>query len=424
MIIPSIDLMNGRAVQLVGGRDLELDAGDPGPIAERFAIAGEIAVVDLDAALGRGSNAGVIHELLRIAPCRVGGGIRTVDAAMHWLDAGACKVMLGTAATPEVLEQLPRDRVVAALDCFDGEVVVNGWRTRTGELVVTKLRELQPLAGGFLVTFVEREGRLGGTRLEAVEELVRAAADSRLTIAGGVASTDEIRELDCFGADAQVGMALYKGRFSLAEAIAAPLTSDRPDGLWPTVVVDEVGVALGLTYSSRESLERAVETRRGVYQSRSRGIWVKGETSGSAQHLLRVDLDCDRDTMRFTVRQREPGFCHRNRYTCWGEADGLFSLARRLRGRMTDSPPGSYTRRLLDDPGLLRAKLIEEAGELADATTGADVTAEAADLLYFSLTTMTRCGVTLADIDAELARRARKVSRRPGNAKGNSGGCK
>ncbi len=421
MIIPSIDLMNGRAVQLVGGRTLELDAGDPRPIAERFALAGEIAVVDLDAALGRGSNAGVMHELLRIAPCRVGGGIRSADAAMHWLDAGACKVMLGTAATPEVLQKLPRDRVVAALDCFDGEVVVDGWRTRTQEPVLTKLRELQPLAGGFLVTFVEREGRLEGTKLEVVEELVRAASDSRLTIAGGIASTDEIRELDRLGADAQVGMALYKGRFSLAEAIAAPLTTDRPDGLWPTVVVDEIGVALGLAYSSRESLERAVETRRGVYESRSRGIWVKGETSGATQDLLHVDLDCDRDTMRFTVRQREPGFCHRNRYTCWGDGDGLFPLARRLRGRMTHSPPGSYTRRLLDDPALLRAKLIEEAAELANATTDSEVTAEAADLLYFALTAMTRYGVTLADVDAELARRARRVSRRPGDAKGNSG---
>ncbi|MBI1825064.1 MAG: phosphoribosyl-ATP diphosphatase [Planctomycetes bacterium] len=421
MIVPSIDLMNGRAVQLVGGRTMELDAGDPRPIAERFALCGEIAVVDLDAALGRGSNADVIHELIRIAPCRVGGGIRSLEAAIRWLDAGACKVMLGTAATPDVLRELSRDRVVAALDCLDGEVVVDGWRTRTGESVLEKLRQLQPLAGGFLVTFVEREGRLGGTRLELVQELVRTAGDAQLTVAGGIASTDEIAELDRLGADAQVGMALYKGRFSLAEAIAAPLTTDRPDGLWPTVVVDEMGVALGWAYSSPRSLKRAVETRRGVYESRLRGIWVKGETSGATQELLHVDLDCDRDTIRFTVRQREPGFCHRNTYTCWGDGDGLFSLARRLQARLTHSPPGSYTRRLLDDSGLLRAKLIEEAAELADATTASEGAAEAADLIYFALTAMTKLGVTFADVDVELARRARMVSRRPGDAKGNSG---
>src|SRR5512143_518475 len=138
MLVPSIDLMNGHAVQLVGGREFELDAGDPRPIAERFGMVGEIAVVDLDAALGRGSNAGCIRELLRIAPCRVGGGIRDAGTALGWLDAGATGVVLGTAATPEVLRQLPPDRVVAALDAENGQVVVEGWRKGTGEGIVDR----------------------------------------------------------------------------------------------------------------------------------------------------------------------------------------------------------------------------------------------------------------------------------------------
>jgi len=310
MIVPSIDIMNGHAVQLVGGRTLELDAGDPRPIAERFAVAGEIAVVDLDAALGRGSNAALIRELLQIAPCRVGGGIRSIEAALSWLDAGAAKVVLGTAATPRVLKNLPRQRVIAALDAVEGEVVADGWRARTGRSVPQGMRELCGLVGGFLVTFVEREGRLAGTRLEAVEELVLAAGDAHVTIAGGIATAEEIGRLDHLGADAQVGMALYKGRLTLADAVAAPLVSDRTDGLWPTVVTDEHGIALGLTYSSRDSLRQALDTRRGVYHSRSRGLWVKGESSGATQRLLRVDVDCDRDTLRFVVRQRDPGFCH------------------------------------------------------------------------------------------------------------------
>ncbi len=98
MIVPSIDLMGGQTVQLVGGREKALDAGDPRPIAEKFRLAGEIAVVDLDAALGRGSNAELVKALLPLAPCRVGGGIRTVEAARAWLDAGATQVVLGTAA--------------------------------------------------------------------------------------------------------------------------------------------------------------------------------------------------------------------------------------------------------------------------------------------------------------------------------------
>ncbi|HOI12058.1 MAG TPA: HisA/HisF-related TIM barrel protein, partial [Myxococcota bacterium] len=254
MIIPSIDLAGGNAVQLVGGREMALDAGDPRPIARRFALAGEVAVIDLDAALGRGSNGHVIRELLRIAPCRVGGGIRDAQAARDWLDAGAAKVILGTAATPDVLSQLPRERVIAALDAVDGEVVVEGWRTRTGRSIVDRMVELRDWVGGFLVTFVEREGRLGGTAMERVAPLVEAAGDARVTIAGGVTTARDVADLDRLGADAQVGMALYTGRLDLADAIAAPLTSDRPDGLWPTVVTDERGVALGLAWSDLDSL--------------------------------------------------------------------------------------------------------------------------------------------------------------------------
>ena len=183
MIVPSIDLMDGQAVQLVQGRRKVLDAGDPRPIAERFGRVGEVAVVDLDAALGRGSNTAVIEELCRLAPCRVGGGIRDRDTALEWLNRGAVKVVLGTAAVPEVLEGLPRDRVVAALDAWEGEVVVKGWTERTGRTVYDGMRELRGLAGGFLVTFVEGRGRRvvsRGTRLPRWwKRRVRRASPSR-----------------------------------------------------------------------------------------------------------------------------------------------------------------------------------------------------------------------------------------------------
>lgn len=156
-----------------------------------------------------------------------------------------------------------------------------------------------------------------GIDLGRVREVVAAASGVPVTVAGGVTTAGEVAAIDRLGADAQVGMALYTGRLSLADAIAAPLSSDRPDGLWPTVVVDECGVALGLAYSDLESLREAVRSGRGVYHSRRRGLWVKGESSGAVQDLLRVDLDCDRDALRFTVRQHGGGFCHRGTTTCW-----------------------------------------------------------------------------------------------------------
>lgn len=419
MIIPSIDLMGGQTVQLVGGKEKVLEAGDPRPLARKFRLAGEVAVVDLDAALGQGSHSELIRELCQIAPCRVGGGIRDVASARAWLDAGAARVVLGTAAVPEVLRELPRERVIVALDSIDGEVVVEGWRKRTGKSVIERIHELEPYAGGFLVTFVEREGRMQGVDLARVEEVLSAVKGKvRVTVAGGVTTLDEVAAIDRLGADAQVGMALYKGEMALADAIAAPLKSDRADGLWATVICDERAIALGLAWSSRESLRVAVEQGCGAYYSRSRDeIWIKGKSSGATQELLRIDADCDRDALRFTVRQHEPGFCHENTWTCWGAERGLGSLARRLFQRAQDAPAESYTRRLLEDRELLRAKLLEEAEELAEAEDAAHVASEAADLLYFALVALARAGVPLAEVERELDRRALKVSRRPGDAK-------
>ena len=412
MIIPSIDLQGGRTVQLIGGEKKAIDAGDPLPIARKFRIAGEIAVIDLDAAMGKGSNAGLIEAVLAEAPARVGGGIRDLVTAVRWLDAGAAKIIIGTAAKPELLDKLPRQRVIAALDAKHGEVVVEGWKTGTGARILDRVAELKAHVGGFLVTFVELEGRLGGTNLELAKEIVAAAGDCRVTIAGGVTTAEEIRALDEIGADAQVGMALYTGRLDLADAIMAPLVSDRPDGLWPTVVVDERGTALGLVYSSRESVREAVRRGQGVYQSRSRGLWVKGETSGAIQELLRIDLDCDRDSPRFVVRQTGPGFCHLDTRSCWGEETGLGALARLLAERRRKAPEGSYTAKLLADPGLLGDKLREEAQELTEATERDHVIHEAADVLYFTLARLAREGIDLAEVERHLDRRALKVTRR------------
>ena len=444
MIVPSIDLMDGQAVQLVQGRRKVLEAGDPRPIAERFGRVGEVAVVDLDAALGRGSNTAVIEELCRLAPCRVGGGIRDRDAALRWLDRGAAKVVLGTAAVPEVLEALPRDRVVAALDAWEGEVVVKGWTERTGRTVLDGMRDLRGLAGGFLVTFVEGEGKEKGFPRDRIGALAEAAGPARLTVAGGITAPEEIAWLDAAGADAQVGMALYRGTLGLAEAFTAPLRSERPDGLWPTVVADDRGAALGLVWSSLESVRTAIEEGRGVYHSRSRGLWRKGASSGATQELLRIEPDCDRDALRFTVSQRGAGFCHRGEWTCFGPAEGLRKLERTVKSRRANAVQGSLTGRLLADPEFLGGKLVEEAGELGDAVARLGeamgerdaasvppgdgiaewdaapcrqrIVEEAADVMYFLTVALEHAGVRLADVERELDRRSMRVGRRVASA--------
>ena len=340
--------------------------------------------------------------------------MRSVETAVEWLDAGAARVIVGTAATPEFCAALPRERVIAAVDAEHGELVVEGWQTRTGRDVLDVIRELAPHVGGFLLTQVEHEGVMRGFDWTFVQRAVEAAGGTRITAAGGITTTGEIAALDRLGVDAQVGMALYTGAMALGDAIAAPLLDKEPDGLWPTVVCDEGGTALGLVWSRAETVRRAVAERRGIYWSRSREeVWVKGATSGNTQELLRVDLDCDRDTLRFTARQEGEGFWHTGTTTCWGDGFDLGTLGRIAAAAVASGDPASGTVRLMRDPDLLASKLLEEAEELAHATTGDEVVHEMADLLYFAFVALHRGGGALDDVRRELERRHRRVTRRP-----------
>ena len=249
---------------------------------------------------------------------------------------------------------------------------------------------------------------MGGTNLELAKAVVEAAGkDCRVTIAGGVTTAEEIRALDEIGADAQVGMALYTGRLDLADAIMAPLVTDRPDGLYPTVVVDERGVCLGLVYSSQESIREAVRRRMGIYQSRSPRPVGQGRDQrrhpGAAAHRPRLRprrpaLRRAPDRPRL-LPPRHPHLLGRGRRP---RAAGPHAG----RSAAQQAPAGSYTAKLFADPALLGAKLREEAAELAEAGDREHVIWEAADVLYFTLARLAREGIDLAEVEAHLDRRA------------------
>jgi phosphoribosyl-ATP pyrophosphohydrolase / phosphoribosyl-AMP cyclohydrolase / histidinol dehydrogenase len=209
----------------------------------------------------------------------------------------------------------------------------------------------------------------------------------------------------------------------LGDCYAACLKTDRLDGLYTTVVCTRTGEALGLVYSSVDSIVAALECGRGVYYSRSRqSLWRKGDTSGHYQTLHRIDVDCDGDAVRFTVTQQNTAaaagaFCHLETLTCWGAPRGLRHLEQTLQERLKAAPEGSYTKRLFDDETLLREKLVEEAQELAEADTATHVAEELADVLYFSMVRAAKFGVSIDDAAAELDRRTRKVTRRAGDSK-------
>ncbi|KAL4973414.1 histidinol dehydrogenase-domain-containing protein [Aspergillus desertorum] len=208
------------------------------------------------------------------------------------------------------------------------------------------------------------------------------------------------------------------GKIQAGPLIAARGVKDQSNGLYATTVSDERGTCLGFVWSSDESIAEALRTGTGVYQSRKRGLWYKGQSSGDVQELVRIGFDCDSDCLVFVVKQIGRGFCHLGTASCFGPYTGLSRLQKTLQARKADAPAGSYTARLFNEPKLTQAKIMEEADELCRAETKEDIAFEAADLLYFALTRCVAAGVSLEDVERNLDLKSLKVKRRKGDAKG------
>ncbi len=220
MIIPCIDLMDGKVVQLVQGRDKALEGDAPLEMLRKFAAFPEIQVIDLDAAMGKGENSALVELLASRAKCRVGGGVRTAERAKRLIDLGAHRVIVGTAAfTPaiqEIAAAVGPERILIALDSKYGKIVVKGWQEATDHTAEEIVGSLEPYCGGFLCTYVDKEGMMQGTDLDWFRRL-RAATKHELTAAGGVTTMDDVRALLAMDVHAALGMAIYTGRLDLAD---------------------------------------------------------------------------------------------------------------------------------------------------------------------------------------------------------------
>jgi phosphoribosylformimino-5-aminoimidazole carboxamide ribotide isomerase len=224
VLIPSIDLQDGKVVQLVQGERLAIEAPDPEPWIARFSRFPRVQLIDLDAARGRGDNAALVRSICGRLPCRVGGGIRSVDRAREVLALGAHAVIAGSALFREgsvdaafarsLAEAVGVERVIAAVDSRGGRVVIHGWKTTLPLTAVEAVRALEPFCSEFLYTHVDTEGLMGGTDMAAIMA-VRQATGKRVTAAGGITTWDEINRLDAAGVDAVVGMAIYTGELKL-----------------------------------------------------------------------------------------------------------------------------------------------------------------------------------------------------------------
>lgn len=431
MVISSIDLKGGHVVQLKNGKDLVLQRDDADSLISEFNKYGEVAVIDLDAALGNTDEKGntanteLLKSLLRKGNVRVGGGIRTVKKARELVSLGAEKVIIGSAAwnldrknggsilNTEFLDELAssigKQRIIISVDAINGKIAVKGWTETADISLIEGAREAEKYASELLFTCVEKEGCMQGTDMEMVKQL-RDSVKCRVVAAGGVNSLEQIVQLEKFHCDVQLGMALYTGVVNLKESFINCIDWEKTNGMVPVIAQSPAGEVLMMGYSNKEALEKTFELGKLTFFSRTRNtLWTKGETSGHFLELVKMRADCDRDTILATVIPHG-GVCHTGSFNCFSsEADEKSSLERlygTIAERFANPRPGSYTATLNDKR--VREKIMEEAEELTEAEGKDEVIWEAADLLYFASVLMYKEGVTWQDVYNELDRRHKK----------------
>lgn len=224
MLIPSIDLMGGKVVQLIQGEKKALEFDNFDEWVAKFASFPLVQLIDLDAAMGRAANSELIRFFVTKLPCQVGGGIRSIDAARAALDLGAKRVIVGSTLiqngainvsfAQELAREFGPEKLVFAIDARGGKIAIRGWKEVTSITPLEVVHALDQYCGAFLYTHIDTEGLMKGLPLEPVREL-RAATSKQLIAAGGITLHEEIERLHKMGVDAVVGMALYLGRLSL-----------------------------------------------------------------------------------------------------------------------------------------------------------------------------------------------------------------
>ncbi|MBE6349635.1 MAG: bifunctional phosphoribosyl-AMP cyclohydrolase/phosphoribosyl-ATP diphosphatase HisIE [Spirochaetaceae bacterium] len=432
MVISSIDLKDGKVVQLKNGKDLVLERDDADSLIQEFNRYGEVAIIDLDAALGNvitegkqkghTANTQLLKSLLRKGNVRVGGGIRDVKKAKELISLGAEKVIIGSAAFSQdnsgsilntaFLEELTaaigKQRIIISVDAINGNIAIKGWTETNGIPLVVGAKEAEKYASELLFTCVEREGCMNGIDMNLVKDL-RAAVSCRLVVAGGVSSVEEISELENLGCDVQLGMALYTGKVALKDAFIECLNWKKVDMI-PIIAQSTSGEVLMMGYGNKEAFEKTFSSNMLTFWSRTRNVlWTKGEHSGNFLKVISLRADCDRDTVLATVEPHGP-VCHTGSWTCFtSEADAPSSMERLYKviaERFANPRPGSYTATL--DNELVREKVMEEAEECIEAESHDDLVWECADLLYFLNVLMYKEGVSWKEVYDELDRRHKK----------------
>jgi len=418
IFIPTLDISQGKAVLVKNGKVHKI-LGDALEKAEFLSINNHFQVVDIDAAMNVGSNKQLIQKISKRFPCYVGGGIRTYQDAVDYLNSSARRVIISTAISHELINKINKERLIIAYDIDEKyNVYKDGRKGMMDQKLFPLIDEYSKNIEIITITFHHTEGTCKGIPMDQVREIKDYVAtyNIRLIVAGGIATIKEIGELIDLQVIPQFGSGFWNGKFTLGDVfqcISAKVLNiknvtykDRK--LIPTSIQSVDGHLLGEVFSTPESLKLSADTRIATFHSRETdNCWIKGATSGNYHSVINIHYSCDGTSLRFVVDGNK--FCHTGTESCFGDNDpakaSLKSMQRLLKKRMNSAEEKSYTKALLTDGFKINSKIMEEAEELICAIGEDEIVGEASDLIYFILLYLQKNNVDVSHVENELIKR-------------------
>jgi phosphoribosyl-ATP pyrophosphohydrolase/phosphoribosyl-AMP cyclohydrolase len=418
--IPTVDISEGKAVLVQKGKVYKV-LGDAISHSNLLSIHHVFQLIDIDAAMGKGSNRELIKKITEKHHCYVGGGIRTKEDAIELLNSSARRVIISTKS--DLLKIIPKNRLILAIDIDENFQVLNHGRTRKLDKNFFEfLQENVEFIEIITVTFHHKEGTNSGIPLNQVKEIKNfinsTLKDRTITLicAGGISSIDEIKELIKLDVIPQFGSGFWCNKFSLGEAMIELLNyekqgkwmkNEKEEVLFPCVIQNKDGMVLGSVYCNAESIKKSIDERKATFYSRdNQKLWLKGETSGYIHTVLAVHLNCDKTSLRFIVDGEK--FCHlERRNSCFGDYDpnrGGIKLMQKVI-EISKKEENQFSTKMLTEGHKINHKIIEHSEHLAYAKTKNEIIENTSDLLYYSMLYLNKHHVDVAEIENELLKR-------------------
>jgi ATP phosphoribosyltransferase len=413
--VPTLDISNGKAVLVRNGKVYKV-FGDALEKAKFLSIHKHFQLIDVDRALGNGNNTELIKKIVQKYPCYVGGGIRTFEDAVEFLNSSAKRIIIATNLTKEFVRSIPKERLIIAFDIDQNYHVLIKGRTDVSQYKFEDvLKEFGDYVEIISVTFHHTEGLCNGIPFDQVEVIKNMVEqyNIKLSIGGGIANIIEITKLMEMNITPQFGSGFWNGLFTLGDVYLVLLnnvkqskwivTKTGENTLYPCIVQNIDGIILGLTYCNKESLKISVDTRIATFYSRDQDtLWIKGATSGNYHIVHQVHLNCDNTAIRMIVEGKQ--FCHFDCISCFGHCDPSRGSLKSLQRIIQQSKEGSYTSQLLKSETRIKSKILEEANELV-CSIDEEIVHESADLFFFISMFLEKNKVDIRDVEQELIKR-------------------